>query len=56
MTSLSTAARQEKIRSGLKKRHRAETRFRLYGATAITFGLMCVLFLFYDITSKGVRS
>ena len=56
MTSLSTAARQEKIRSGLKKRHRAETRFRLYGATAITFGLMCVLFLFSDITSKGYKA
>ena len=56
MTSLSTAAREEKIRSGLKKRHHAETRFRLYGATAITFGLMCVFLLFSDITSKGYKA
>jgi len=37
----------------LKKRHAAEKRFQWYGRLSIGFGLLCVLFLFYDIISKG---
>jgi len=37
----------------LKKRHRAEKRFRWFGLFSISFGIACVLFLFTDIISKG---
>lgn len=37
----------------LKKRHAAEKRFQWYGRLSIAFGIACVLFLFYDIVSKG---
>lgn len=37
----------------LRKRKSAEKRFRWYGRCAVSFGLICVLFLFTDIISKG---
>ncbi|NND82744.1 MAG: phosphate ABC transporter permease PstA [Gammaproteobacteria bacterium] len=37
----------------LQKRHAAETRFRWYGRAAISFGMLCIVFLFTDIFSKG---
>lgn len=37
----------------LQKRHKAESRFKWYGRISIAFGIACVLFLFYDIISKG---
>ncbi len=49
-------ARTEQIQRSLVKRYRAERRFRLYGAMAIAFGLMCVVLLFTDIISKGYRA
>ena len=56
MTNLTPASREQKIQRGLKKRHRAERRFRIYGASAIIFGLMCVFLLFADIISKGHKA
>ena len=56
MTKLSSVAREQKIQMGLKKRYRAETRFRVYGASAIIFGLMCVFLLFADIIGKGHKA
>lgn len=44
----------EKRRKNIKKRYRAERRFRIYGLMAITFGLLCVAILFTDIIGKGV--
>lgn len=41
------------IKASLKRRYRAETRFRWYGRIAIAFGLAAVLVLFVDIISKG---
>ena len=41
------------IKASLKRRYRAETRFRWYGRAAIAFGLAAVLVLFVDIISKG---
>lgn len=43
------------VNQNLKKRYRAEKRFRLYGILSICFGLFCLLFLFTDIISKGTR-
>ena len=37
----------------LHKRKSAEKRFQWFGRLAISFGLICVLFLFADIISKG---
>ena len=44
----------DKVNKGLAKRHRAEKRFRLYGLLSIIFGLLCLVFLFTDIISKGI--
>jgi phosphate transport system permease protein len=44
----------DRVNKTLKKRHRAEKRFRLYGILSITFGLLCVLFLFTNIIGKGL--
>lgn len=41
------------VKRGLKKRYRAERRFRIYGAMSILFGVFCLLLLFADIISKG---
>jgi len=41
------------VAAGLKHRHAAEKRFKLYGLIAITLGLLSVLLLFVDIISKG---
>lgn len=44
----------DKAAAMLKKRHRAESRFRWFGRVSIAFGIACVLFLFTDIISKGM--
>lgn len=41
------------IRASLKRRYRAERRFRLYGFLAVCFGLFAVLLLLADIIGKG---
>jgi phosphate transport system permease protein len=43
----------ERVRSGLKKRHQAERRFRLYGRVAIWLGLAFLALLFVSIVAKG---
>jgi len=37
----------------LKKRHAAETRFKLFGVSALAFAFLCVLLLFSSIVSNG---
>ncbi|MCB1838469.1 MAG: DUF3333 domain-containing protein, partial [Alcanivoracaceae bacterium] len=44
----------EKVRLTLKRRYRAEKRFRAYGIASIAVGLMAVVVLFTDIISKGI--
>ena len=56
MTDLTTSEYKEKVYLSLKKRNRAEARYKAYGIAAITFGLMCVFLLFFDITSKGYKA
>ncbi len=43
----------EVIRRGIKKRNRAERRFRRWGKAAVGFALLCVVVLFVDIIGKG---
>ena len=38
----------------IARRHRSERRFRRLGLLSVGFGMACVLFLFTDITSKGI--
>lgn len=47
------ASTAEIIRASLKRRYRAERRFRLYGFLAVCFGLFAVLLLLADIIGKG---
>jgi len=56
MTDLTTSEYKQKVYLSLKKRNRAEARYKVYGVAAITFGLMCVFLLFFDITSKGYKA
>ena len=43
----------DRVAANLNKRRRAEKRFRMLGTMSIAFGIMCLLFLFTDIISKG---
>jgi phosphate transport system permease protein len=42
------------VARGLRKRYRAERRFRLYGLAAVTAGMAFLVFLFYVIFSNGL--
>lgn len=44
---------QQKVAAGLRRRYRAERRFRAYGLSAVLIGILFVVFLFYTIISKG---
>ncbi|GAB2189821.1 phosphate ABC transporter permease PstA [Sessilibacter sp. MAH2] len=51
--SKSTSSTIELVNKNLKKRYRAEKRFRAYGILSIGFGLLCLVVLFTDIIGKG---
>ncbi len=44
---------QQKVAATLQRRYRAERRFRAYGASAVTIGVLFLAFLFWTICSKG---
>ncbi len=44
---------REKVAATLQRRYRAEWRFRAYGLTAVTLGILFVVFLFTSIIQKG---
>jgi phosphate transport system permease protein len=44
---------QALVAASLKRRYRAERRFRAYGAMAVALGVLFVVFLFWSIISKG---
>ncbi len=46
-------ARLQRLRRNIRRRRRAERRFRIYGVVAVTIGLVFVLFLFANIVAKG---
>lgn len=47
---------KDRIQQSLRRRYRAENRFRFYGAAAIAFGLLFVALLFTDIIGKGYKA
>lgn len=55
-TSLETRGQrtQRLVAASLKRRYRAELRFRTYGIVAVTLGLLFVVVLFSTIISKGI--
>lgn len=44
----------ELVQRSLKKRYRAEKRFRIYGIVSIVIGILALLLLFTEIISKGI--
>jgi len=44
---------RQKVAASLKRRYRAERRFRIYGVAAVSIGVLFVVFLFATIISKG---
>lgn len=44
----------EQVQRSLKKRYRAEKRFRLYGIGSIVIGMLALLLLFTEIIGKGI--
>ena len=53
MTNDKQTSTIELVNRNLAKRYRKEKLFRFYGIASITFGLMCLVFLFTDIIGKG---
>ncbi len=48
-----TSKTAELVQRSLKKRYRAETRFRIYGIASICIGLLALATLFFKIVSEG---
>jgi phosphate transport system permease protein len=46
----------DKVRASIRKRYRAERRFRAYGLASIMLGLLFVSLLFTDIVGKGYKA
>jgi phosphate transport system permease protein len=53
MNNLSSSRTLALVHASLKRRHKAEKRFRLFGLTAVVMGLGFVTLLFVSIISKG---
>ena len=53
MTNNSQSSVAEKVQRSLKKRYRAEKRFRAYGIVSISIGLIALLALFTEVISSG---
>jgi phosphate transport system permease protein len=53
VTEARARSTQQKVAAGLRRRYRAEMRFRGYGIAAVSLGIIFVVFLFYTIISKG---
>jgi phosphate transport system permease protein len=49
-------ANRQRVAAGIKRRYRAERRFRAYGLTAVSLGVLFVVFLFSNIIAKGYSS
>ena len=47
------AGTRQKVRAGLRRRHRAERRFRLMGAGAVLLAMLTLVILFTSIIGKG---
>ena len=49
----SASDRLEQLRRSIRRRRRAERRFRIYGVVAVSVGILTVTLLFADIAAKG---
>ncbi|WP_086929466.1 phosphate ABC transporter permease PstA [Agarilytica rhodophyticola] len=50
----STTSHVDKVKLSLKKRYRAEKRFRMYGIMSVSIGLFALIGLFYQVISNGI--
>ncbi|MDQ2641684.1 MAG: phosphate ABC transporter permease PstA [Pseudomonadota bacterium] len=56
MSSRTHAHTRARVEKGLRRRYRAERRFRLYGLSAVLLGMSFVMFLFGTIFSQGLSA
>ena len=49
----STLTTRQKVDASMARRRAAESRFKMFGAASVLFGLLCLIVLFSDIVSKG---
>jgi len=56
MSRFTHAHTRQLVEKGLRRRYRAEQRFRLYGLGAVLIGVAAVLFLFGTIFARGVSA
>ena len=54
MTNSTKMTTAEKVQRSLKKRYRAEKRFRMYGIFSVALGIAALLGLFTEIISNGI--
>lgn len=54
MNKTSELTTAEKVERSLKKRYRAERRFKAFGMVSVSIGLIALLILFVEISSKGI--
>lgn len=53
-SDVKTLTTAERVQLNLKKRHRAEKRFRAYGILSVSIGLFSLIGLFYEVVSSGI--
>src|SRR5688572_695249 len=56
MSRLSHEQTRSLVEKGLRRRYRAERRFRLYGLAAVLLGVVFVVFLFGTIFAQGMSA
>ncbi|MFT7561304.1 MAG: phosphate transport system permease protein [Flavobacteriales bacterium] len=54
MNNIESMSTTEKVQQSLKKRYRAERRFRAFGIASIMFGLLALVVLFHEIITTGI--
>ncbi len=54
MTKMNSSTTAALVQKSLKKRYRAEKRFRAFGVTSIAIGMLALVGLFYEVISNGI--
>ncbi len=54
MTKMNSSTTAALVQKSLKKRYRAEKRFRAYGVASIAIGMLALVGLFYEVISNGI--
>lgn len=54
MSKTNSLSTTERVQLSLKKRYRAENRFKAYGLVSVGIGLLALVSLFFEISSNGI--